>query len=227
MVATESTPAAVAAPAAAVAAATNGTNGHAATEIRPGPSLPLLVPDARRLGGEFDVKEAARRVVRYETFTFHVMRLLGGWRAKIPEFELKFEIGRHVWQDAQAVESLRQRTSELRVPAETDRRAPVEVQRFLDALDAAETPLQFLVGVYRVTKPRLVSAMQYHAIVTDQVCDAPTVRTLKPIVAELTDQVRWGEAAIQALIGSDPGNARQAVSWQQRLEETLAAAGGI
>lgn len=227
MVATVSTPTTAAAKGTNGAAVVKGTNGQAAPEIRPGPALPLLVPDARRLGGEFDVKEAARRVVRYETVTFHVMRLLGGWLAKIPEFELKFEIGRHVWQDAQAAESLRQRTSELRVPAEADRRVPVEVQRFLDALDAAKTPLEFITGIYRIAKPRLVSAMQYHAAVTDQVCDAPTVRTLRPIVAELTDQVRWGESAVQALIGSDPSKARQAVAWQQRLEEILAGAGGI
>jgi uncharacterized ferritin-like protein (DUF455 family) len=208
---------------------TNGVNGAPRAL-----TLPMLPPDVRRLGGEFDVKEAARRVVRYETVTFHVMRLLGGWLAKIPEFELKFEIGRHVWQDAQAAESLRQRTSELRVPAEADRRAPAEVQRFLDALDRAETPLQFLVGIYRGTKPRLVSAMQYHATVTDQVCDAPTVRTLRPIVMELTDQIRWGEAAVQALIGAEAGGpegaaarAQQAVAWQQELESMLAAAGGI
>ena len=223
---------------------TNGTNGTTGTHTTNGGhdangadgkslslTLPLLPPDVRRLGGEFDVKEAARRVVRYETVTFHLMRLLGGWLAKIPEFELKFEIGRHVWQDAQAAESLRQRTSELRVPAEADRRVPAEVQRFLDELDAAETPLQFLVGVYRVTKPRLVSAMQYHAVVTDQVCDAPTVRSLRPIVAELAYQIHWGEAAIEALIGTDQdaavGRARQAVAWQQHLEETLAGAGGL
>src|SRR5438093_4738692 len=215
--------------------ATDGrTNGHAGgvngagRVAQPGTlTLPLVPPDTRRLGGEFDVKEAGRRVVRYQTATFHVMRLLGGWLAKIPEFELKFEIGRHVWQDAQAVEALRVRTSELRIPAEADRRAPVEVQRFLDALDGAETPLQFLAGVYRVAKPRLVSALQYHAVVTDQVCDAPTVRTLRPIVLELTDQVRWGESAVQAVMGDDPAKAEQAVSWQQQLEQLLAAAGGI
>src|SRR5919202_2902341 len=190
-------------------------------------ALPLMPPDTRRLGGEFDVKESARRVVRYQTVTFHVMRLLRGWLAKIPEFELKFDIGRHVWQDAQAVEALRQRTSELRIPAEADRRAPVEVQHFLDALDAAETPLQFLAGIYRVAKPRLLSAMQYHPAVTDQVCDAPTVRTLKPIMGELSDQIRWGEAAVEALLGGDPARAASAAGWQQSLEGILAEAGGI
>src|SRR5207237_7838867 len=118
----------------------------------------------------------------------------------------------------QAVEALRQRTTELRVPAEADRRAPVEVQRFLDALDAAETPLQFLAGVYRVAKPRLLSAMQYHAAVTDQLCDAPTVRTLKPILAELADQLRWGEAASEALIGADATRAAAAGCWPISLQ---------
>src|SRR5918912_948177 len=144
--------------------------------------LPLLPPDSRRLGGRFDVRESGRRVVRYQMTAFHVMRLLGGWLAKIPEYELKLEIGRHVWQDAQAAEALRLRTAELRVPADADRRPPLEVQRFLDALDAAETPLEFLAGVYRVAKPRLLAAMQYHIAATDPVCDAPTIRTLRPLI---------------------------------------------
>lgn len=209
-------------------AGSNGALPATATAERPvGPALPLLPPDTRRLGGEFDVPESGRRVVRYQMVEFHVMRLLGGWLAKIPEFDLKFEIGRHVWQDAQHAESLRLRTAELRVPGDSDRRPPVEVQRFLDALDEAETPLQFLTGIYRVAKPRLVSAMRYHMTVTDPVCDAPTIRVLKPIVEEETEQIRWGEAAVEALIAGNPDHADQAAHWQQCLESILAEAGGI
>ena len=207
--------------------ATNGATNGAPAGTLAGPALPLLPPDTRRLGGEFDVPESGRRVVRYETVAFTTMRLLGGWLAKIPEYELKLEIGRHVWQDAQATEALRQRTSELRVPADADRRAPVEVQRFLDALDEAQTPLQFLVGIYRMTKPRLLSAMQYHVTVTDTVCDAPTVRVLERIMVELSTQIRWGEAAVQALIADDPARAEQATAWQTHLETILARAGGL
>ncbi len=189
--------------------------------------LSLIPPDTRRLGGTFDVREGGRRVVRYQMVTFEVMRLLGGWLAKVPEYELKLEIGRHVWQDAQAAEALKQRTSELRIPVDADRRPPVEVQRWLDALDAAETPLQFLVGIYRVAKPRLSAAMQYHAAATDPVCDAPTIRVLRPIVAELADQVAWGEAAIQTLCAGDAQRVAEIASWQARLEAMLADAGGI
>jgi uncharacterized ferritin-like protein (DUF455 family) len=193
-----------------------------------GPGLaPLLPPDARRLGGAFDVQEGGRRVVRYQMLTFQIMRLLGGWLAKVPEYELKLEIGRHVWQDAQAAESLKQRTAELRIPTDADRRPPLEIQRWLDGLDAAETPLQFLVGIYRVAKPRLSAAMQYHAATTDPVCDAPTVRVLRPIVAELADQVAWGEAAILALCGDDAERVAQAGTWQAHLETLLTDAGGV
>jgi len=190
-------------------------------------SLQLLPPDTRRLGGSFDVQESGRRVVRYQVVSCHTMRLLGGWLAKIPEYELKLEIGRHVWQDAQAAEALRLRTGELRVPVDADRRAPVEVQRFLDLLDAAETPLELLVGVYRVAKPRLLSAMGLHAGATDPVCDAPTIRTLRPIMQELDEQIRWGEAAIGALCADDAARVARASAWQARLERVLAEAGGL
>jgi len=189
--------------------------------------LPLLPPDTRQLGGTFDVHESGRRVVRYQVVSVQVMRLLGGWLAKIPEYELKLEIGRHVWQDAQAAEALRVRTGELRVPADADRRPPLEVQRFLDALDAAQTALDFLVGVYRVAKPRLISAMQLHLTSTDPVCDAPTIRTLRPIIQELVDQTNWGEAAIQALGAGDSRRVRQASGWQAHLEYLLTEAGGL
>src|SRR5436189_6320946 len=85
---------------------------------RPRQVLPLLPPDSRRLGGSLDVHESGRRIVRYQVVSFALMRLLGGWLAKIPEYDLKLEIGRHVWQDAQAAEALRVRSSELRVPTD-------------------------------------------------------------------------------------------------------------
>jgi uncharacterized ferritin-like protein (DUF455 family) len=189
--------------------------------------LPLLPPDARRLGGELDVRESGRRIVRYQTLSFSIMRLLGGWLAKIPEYELKLEIGRHVWQDAQAAEALRIRSGELRIPADADRRLPIELQEWLDGLDAAPTPLQFLVGAYRVAKPRLASAMAAHVASTDPVCDAPTLRTLRPIMHELGEQVAWGEAAIAAASAHAPLELGEAIQFQGRLEVTLAEAGGL
>jgi uncharacterized ferritin-like protein (DUF455 family) len=174
-----------------------------------------------------DVRESGRRVTRYQMVSFILMRLLGGWLAKIPEYELKLEIGRHVWQDGQAAESLRVRTGELRVPADADRRPPVEVQRWLDRLDQAQTPLQFLVGIYRVAKPRLVGAMVQHMESTDPVCDAPTLRTLRPIIQELRDQISWGESAIAAVCAGEPALVAEARECQTQLEVALGEAGGL
>lgn len=189
--------------------------------------LPLLPLDERKLGGNMDVRESGRRVVRYQVVSFAVMRLLGGWLAKIPEYELKLEIGRHVWQDAQAAEALRVRTTELRVPVDADRRPPTEVQHWLDMLDQANTPLQFLVGIYRVAKPRLVRAMVEHLESTDAVCDAPTLRTLRPVLQDLAEQIAWGESAIAAVCAGTPALLAAAADWQAQLEATLVAAGGL
>jgi uncharacterized ferritin-like protein (DUF455 family) len=166
-------------------------------------------------------------VVRYQVVTFHLERLLAGWLAKIPEYELKLEIGRHVWQDAQAAEALRVRTGELRVPADADRRPPVAVQRWLDTLDEARTPLHFLVGMYRVAKPHLASAMAEHMATTDPVCDAPTLRTLRPIVHELTEQIAWGETAVAAVCADEPAHVAEVVAWQAHLEAMLTDSGGL
>jgi len=174
-----------------------------------------------------DVRESGRRVTRYQVVSFTSMRLLGGWLAKIPEYELKLEIGRHVWQDAQAAESLRVRSGELRVPADADRRPPVELQRWLDSLDQAKTPLQFLVGIYRVAKPRLVGAMVQHMESTDPVCDAPTLRTVRPIIQELGEQINWGEAAIAAVCAGNLVLAAESAARQAHLEASLAEAGGL
>jgi len=189
--------------------------------------LPLLPPDRRRLGGGLDVHESGRRIVRYQGLTFALMRLLGGWLAKIPEYELKLEIGRHIWQDAQAAEALRVRSGELRIPVDADRRPPLELQRWLDTLDRSATPLHFLVGVYRVAKPQLKSAMALHMAATDPVCDAPTLRTLRPIISELSDQTSWAEAAIGALCAAGPEHIAGALGWQGQLDVLLAECGGL
>src|SRR5712691_12289915 len=200
---------------------------RASNDAQEGDVLPLLPPDGRRLGGSMDVRESGRRVTQYQVVSFILMRLLGGWLAKIPEYELKLEIGRHVWQDAQAAEALRVRTGELRIPADADRRPPVEVQRWLDRLDQAQTPLQFLVGIYGVAKPRLVDAMVQHMESTDPVCDAPTLRTLRPISQELREQMGWGEAAIAAVCAGEPALAAEARECQTRMEAALGEAGGL
>jgi uncharacterized ferritin-like protein (DUF455 family) len=62
---------------------------------------------------------------------------------------------------------------------------------------------------------------------TDPVCDAPTLRTLRPILAELGEQTSWAEVAIGALCAAEPEQVASALAWQGRLDVLLAESGGL
>src|SRR5262245_65639591 len=73
-------------------------------------SYPYRFPrDRRQLGGEFSVEENARRLLRFFYFERRLMQALGAWTLTIPEFEVKLEMGRHIFYHADAARLLRDR----------------------------------------------------------------------------------------------------------------------
>src|SRR6266478_8724279 len=68
--------------------------------------------DRRQLGGKFSVEENARRLFRFFYFERRLMQALGAWTLSIPEFEVKLEIGRHIFYHADAARALRERLHE-------------------------------------------------------------------------------------------------------------------
>ena len=83
-----------------------------------------------------------------------------------------------------------------------------------------------LVGLYRVLKTHLCVYYRHHVLVTDQVCDAPTVRILRHILLEEEEHLKWGQAIYEEL-GDSPERRREALQWQQHLEVLLAESGGV
>jgi bacterioferritin (cytochrome b1) len=77
-----------------------------------------------------------------------------------------------------------------------------------------------------VLKTHLCVYYRHHVLVTDQVCDAPTVRILRHILLEEEEHVKWGQAIYEELAHT-PERRRQAIEWQQHLELLLAESGGV
>jgi uncharacterized ferritin-like protein (DUF455 family) len=69
--------------------------------------------------------------------------------------------------------------------------------------------------------------MVEHLETTDPVCDAPTLRTLRPIIQELREQIDWGDMAIAAVCAGDAALMAEAAGWQLELEAGLVEAGGL
>lgn len=167
------------------------------------------------------LKRALQHLQAHETWS---ARLLGGWLPGIERWEVKHQVGVHLWEDAQRAHALRTRLWELRVP-DPDRGVddgPAAVAR---ALASAPSDVAFLSATYRVVKPALRDAYEAYLATTHGVHDAPTVAVLHPILATLRAQLAWAEHALRDLV--DSGETRRAADRFTRfIAETLAALGG-
>ena len=201
--------------------------------------MPELAIDPRKVGGAFGVDESARRIIHYRFAENVAMTSAAAWASSSPSIKVKFALGEHCYHDSIHSHWLGQRLPELRVTENMDIGTPPTLRASYQAEPPNEAFLKFcetmqlqtdqllrLVGLYRVLKTHLAVYYRHHAIVTDQVCDAPTVRILSHILLEEEEHLRWGQAIYEELADT-PEKRRLALQWQMELEALLAASGGV
>jgi hypothetical protein len=98
--------------------------------------------------------------------------------------------------------------------------------KFVEAMQLQTDTLLRLVGLYRVFKTHLAVHYRHHLKVTDQVCDAPTVRILRHILLEEEEHLQFGQAIYEELADTREKR-RAALEWQMELEDLLIQAGGV
>ena len=145
----------------------------------------------------YDVDENAIRFSNY----FHVLRELvhmtAAWLPLVGDFETKYLLSDHLHDDARAISKVRRRLYELRHPSDYPGAPGSELTEMLDAMEAHHSPEDYLRQAYGVAKPALIAAMRIHLDTLDPVCDEPTLRLLRQVVAR---QERHVEA-----LGSESG----------------------
>jgi hypothetical protein len=186
--------------------------------------------DRRRLLGEWTVEESVERIVRYRWAQQQLSAALGGWVATIPELDVKTMLGPHCYQHAWHADLWRQRLPELKEPderrAEPANAAFAAFMEELTSPDAGDQTIEKLVGIYRVLVPHLLAVYTFHQKVTSDIVDAPTVRLLGFMLADLHTQIAEGEMMIQDLARSEALR-RRAGNWQTHLDVLLAGSGGV
>ncbi|HEV8599600.1 MAG TPA: hypothetical protein VGQ69_09595 [Gemmatimonadales bacterium] len=182
--------------------------------------------DAARIG--YSVDENVRRLLRYQWAERRLMTLLLSHLTAEPIWEVKCGYALHQWQDAQHVDALRGRISEMRHPVPPLDAAPdAALERLLEeALHSADA-IELLAGPYGVVREALAAAYRQHLAESNPLVDHPTRRILRAAQADHEDALAWSRAALAALTRKDPAGARRAESWQQHLRSYLAGAGGI
>ena len=201
--------------------------------------MPELAIDPRVVGGAFGVDENARRLINYRFAENVCMTTAAGWASSAPAIKVKFALGEHCYEDSIHSFWLGQRLPELRVTEKMDIdtaptiRASYQAEppneaflKFCEAMQLQQEQLLRIVGLYRVMKTHLAVYYRHHAQVTDQVCDAPTVRILRHILLEEERHVQWGQAIYEELADT-PEKRRAALEWQTELEDLLVRSGGV
>ncbi|MEP6870802.1 MAG: hypothetical protein ABI939_03020 [Anaerolineaceae bacterium] len=201
--------------------------------------MPELAIDPRKVGGAFSVDESARRIVHYRFAENVCMTSAAAWASSSPSVKVKFALGEHCYHDSIHSHWLGQRLPELRVTEKMDLETPPTLRASYQAEPPNEAFLKFcetmqlqtgqllrVVGLYRVLKTHLAVYYRHHALVTDQVSDAPTVRILGHILLEEEAHLRWGQAIYEEMADT-PEKRRFALEWQMELEALLAASGGV
>ncbi|MEP7216992.1 MAG: hypothetical protein ABI782_12125 [Anaerolineaceae bacterium] len=201
--------------------------------------MPELAIDPRRVGGAFSVDESARRIIHYRFAENVCMTSGAAWASSSPSVKVKFALGEHCYHDSIHSHWLGQRLPELRVTEKMDLQTPPTLRTSYQAEPPNEAFLKFcetmqlqtdqllrIVGLYRVLKTHLAVYYRHHALVTDQVSDAPTVRILSHILLEEEAHLHWGQAIYEEMADSAEKR-RSAIEWQMELEMLLAASGGV
>ena len=183
--------------------------------------------DRRALGGKFTVKENARRLLRFFYFERRLMQALGAWTLSVPEFEVKLEMGRHIFYHADAARLLRERLTEqeMRTPA-VDSFRDAEIDRFIEEMLSANSAAEMLVGIHQVAGRALSIAYRHHIDVTDQVADVPTIRCLRRILTDYEPMLEWTEMAMGVYIEGGVDEAGLA-AWRWHLDRVLRSIGGV
>ncbi|MHB1487191.1 MAG: hypothetical protein ACYCS7_15085 [Acidimicrobiales bacterium] len=195
------------------------------------PRLPFAPWDRRELPGAFTVEETARRVGNYKWIEMRLFEALGGWVATVPELDVKMRLGTHCYKHAWHADLWNKRLPELR-EMNTERLtnpANSAIETFMEAVTEPEEPgqtIEKLVGVYRVLIPHKIAAYTYHLNNTSTITDAPTIRSLKFILADEFEDWRDGEMLLQSLIETEE-EVQRAADRQARLEKIMLSAGGI
>lgn len=183
------------------------------------------IADAERLG--YGVVENAERLHRLAYIERQCMmtgaaRLLG-----TPEWEVKFLLGRHLYEDAEHHTALRVRVTELRrADRSVDQSPDAALERLMNQVLHAQDTIELLTGLYRVIKPALIAAYKQHQAHINPLVDYPTNRTIALILVEEEAHVALGQQHLDLLLVAAEQRSR-AEAWAAHLHAYLAAAGGV
>ncbi|MGU3471146.1 hypothetical protein ACLBWT_08360 [Paenibacillus sp. D51F] len=178
--------------------------------------------------GAFGV-EANARILQRLRFVHERLLFIGA--AQLParrDWDLKAAMGRHVYEDAEAADGLRDRIRQLRKPAPAVGHEPdPSLALMMEELLHAQSDCEWLAGSYGTVRKALADACRSHMKRTQSIVDQPTIRLLRGMLLDLDLQLDWAAQEQERLQDAGEWDQEAADSFSSRLRSYLKAAGGI
>lgn len=170
------------------------------------------------------ITDIARIAGRFAWLEDRIADVTGAWVASIDHSDARLVFGSRSHTHAWHAELWKARIPELRATDALAHVAPASpaLSDFIDRLAAADSTVERMVGTYRVLLPRLVTAYALLLRETNEVIDAPTVRTLRLVLEDTREEVREGEVVLRSL-----ADASEATAVENRLAAVIDAAGPL
>jgi hypothetical protein len=175
---------------------------------------------------KFGVDENVQRLLRYRYIHEQLMRTEAGKLPDLEGWEVKHAVGKHLYEDAEAADALRKRILELRTTSKRTEQVPsLGLSVLFEELLHARNDLEWMVASYDLIKPRLLASYRKHMQDTHQLADQPTIRVLRTVIADLEDQIEWGQRMIVHL--REQNIYPNPEEFRSQLEDLITAAGDL
>jgi hypothetical protein len=151
------------------------------------------------------------------------------WLPLIPSIEIKTELPRFIWQDAQTAQALRERVFELRFPSRVmeEEGAEAGLAALFAEVRNAPSVAAFLMGIARVLLPALRNAYRTYLETSDRIADGPTHRFLALALTEKEEQVNTVTEWAESEVAKSRELREVATKWTQSIAVRLADLGGL
>ncbi len=200
-----------------------------ASDYRPLHDLPPAAgitsfDDAMRLG--FSIDDCVARLKRHHWALRRLHEIFIKRLTAEPVYELKMAFSLHAHYCAEHAAAWRKRVAEMREPPlGLDQVPDPALEIFFDEILAAPDTPALLVGLYEQAVPALKAALERHIAGTNKLVDHPSVRICRFALLEVDEMAQYGATAVAQLLTAE--RRRELSPWSRRLEEFLAAAGGL
>lgn len=170
--------------------------------------------------------DTAQTLKRFFFMERSILTTQAAWLPVIEPFEIKVQLPRIIWQNAQTAGALRDRIFELKFPSRTveEEGSDRVLISALDQLRFAPSLSAFLLTIANIVLPKMHEAYRLYLQTSDPIADGPSHRFLNLALQEKESQLAkfhiWAEKAI----AESPSERDTANAWVREFLDRVVAA---